>query len=100
MAPRIINFKMSTVIQPVNKCVLPELKGGVLVLAVKARLGPKQLERLNKFVPPEGMLGTGRAAFTVDLKLADLLDDVIDFGRLGWIALAVTPWHRPMRRTE
>jgi len=83
MAPEIINFKMSTVVQPANKCVLPELKGGALVLAVKARLGTKQLERLNKFVLPEGTPGTGRAAFTADLKLVDLLDNAIDFGRLG-----------------
>jgi len=97
MPPWIVNFKVGTVIQTPNESVLPQLQGGVLALAVKARLGTEQLERLNEFVLPERSLGTGGASLTTNFKFPNLLDNVVDGDRLGGIALPIAPWCSTMR---
>jgi len=41
MPPWVIHFEVSTVIQLANQSVLPQVKGEVLALSVKARLDTK-----------------------------------------------------------
>jgi len=60
--------------------VLPELEGGVLVLAVKAGLDMKQPERLNEFILPGGALDTWQTAFATHFEFLNLLDDLVDWG--------------------
>jgi len=68
MSPWIVNFKVGTVIQTPNESVLLQLECGALALAVKAGLGTKQLERLDEFILPERLLGTGGASPTTDFE--------------------------------
>jgi len=63
----------------------------------KGRLGAERLERLNEFFFPERLLGTGGGSLARDFKFLNLLDDVIDWSRLGRIPLPIAPWNSVMR---